>query len=87
MGELRGLEGSKALLFRNCPPPPPPTPLFPLLRGPGCPNWPLLVVGAAMKGLGKELFCPDPGKGKGLESWKGEGVRFGCGVVTNSCEA
>ena len=82
---MRGLEGSKALLFRNCPPPPP---LLPLLRGPGSPkNCPLLVDGAAaVNGLEKELFCP--GKGKGLESWKaGEGVRCGSGVVTSSCEA
>ena len=83
---MRGLEGSKALLFRNCPPPPPP-PWLPLLRGPGSPkNCPLLVGGAARNGLGKELFWT--GKGKGLESWKaGEGVRCGSGVVTSSCEA
>ena len=80
---MRGLEGSKALLFRNCPPPPP---WLPLLRGPASPNWPLLVTGAAMKGLEKALFWP--GKEKGLESWKaGEGVRCGRGVVTSSCEA
>ena len=73
MGEARGLEGSKALLFRNCPCPP----LLPLLRGPGSPNRPLLVVGrAARKGLEKELLWP--GKGKGLESWMaGEEVRCG----------
>ena len=61
--------------------------MLPLLRGPGSPNWPLLVVGvAAMKGVGKELFCP--GKGKGLESWKaGEGVRCGRGLGTSSWPA
>ena len=81
MGEARGLEGSKALLFRNCPCPP----LLPLLRGPGSPNRPLLVVGrAARKGLEKELLWP----GKGLESWKaGEGGRFGSWLVITSCEA
>ena len=74
---MRGLEGSKALLFRNCPCPPPPTPLLPLLRWPGSPNMPLLVgAGADWKGLEKELVWP--GKGKGLESWMaGEEVRCG----------